>query len=174
MLTASLQSTWEQKNRQGRPKYGSHQTNYGEDSESKGNAFQTQDKMGKSSNYSSQQAQQQSPYYPPNGNRSGLSVPSDSGNAMELPNLKVPQVGLFWLVARGPDILKPPILLSFCGRWVYLESTWEAMAKTEWDHPVFHHAVLVAAMAGLAITMELVAATGMHRATREGCPTTST
>lgn len=88
MLTASLQSTWEQKNRQqNRPKYGSYQTNYGDDSESKANAYQSQDKLGKSSNYSIQQAQQQSsPYYPHNGNRSGIN------DGMELPNLKVPQV----------------------------------------------------------------------------------
>lgn len=90
MLTASLQSTWEQKNRQPKPKYGSYQTNYGEDNESKGNAY-AQDRAGKGSNYSSHQAQQQAPHHPYNGSRSGNNAPAEGGT-MELPNLKVPQV----------------------------------------------------------------------------------
>ena len=91
MLTASLQSTWEQKNRQARPKYGTYQSNYVDDNEGKGNAYQNQDRVGKSNNYSSQQAQQSS-YSSHSGNRSGTNGPSEGGTTTELPNLKVPQV----------------------------------------------------------------------------------
>lgn len=91
MLTASLQSTWEQKNtRQSRPKYGSYQPNYGEDAEGKVNSYPSQDKtLGKSNNYSVQQSQLPATYYNQSGSRTAAN---DGGNATELPNLKVPQV----------------------------------------------------------------------------------
>lgn len=91
MLTASLQSTWEQKNsRQSRPKYGSYQTNYGEDAEGKASSYPAQDKtLGKSNNYSVQQSQLQASYYNQTGSR---VAGNEGGNSTELPNLKVPQV----------------------------------------------------------------------------------
>jgi hypothetical protein len=92
MLTASLQSTWEQKNRQpSRQKYGSYQSGYGAGSEetvdfTKSIAYGAQDRaLGRNNNnYSLQQGQQQNSYYP-----------SAGGTAAELPNLKMPQVSCF-------------------------------------------------------------------------------
>jgi hypothetical protein len=93
MLTASLQSTWEQKNRQpSRQKYGSYQqsgfggVDEGDMSKSIAYGAQQQDRtLGRSNNYSQQQAQQNS-YYP-NQNMGG-----STGAPSELPNLKMPQV----------------------------------------------------------------------------------
>mmetsp|Transcript_119560 Transcript_119560/g.235030 ORF Transcript_119560/g.235030 Transcript_119560/m.235030 type:complete len:688 (+) Transcript_119560:302-2365(+) len=85
MLTASLQSTWEQKNRNpSRQKYGSYGQQSGEETDlSKSIAYGSHDRsLGKSSNYSSHQSQQQS-YFPA----------SNGSNPAELPNLKMPHVG---------------------------------------------------------------------------------
>ena len=97
MLTASLQSTWDtQKNRQGRSKYGSQATGYAtfDDGENKGNPYGSLDRtLGKSTNYSAQQAQAIA-YNPNAANRVGGADPN--ANSSELPNLKVPQVNLFY------------------------------------------------------------------------------
>jgi len=109
MLTASLQSTWEQKNRQPKPKYA-YQTNYGEDNESKVNTYQAQDRAGKVNNYSSHQAQQQHNSF--SGGRSGTNVPGEGGTTMELPNLKVPQVGSTLIKLQACFISPLPAIFS--------------------------------------------------------------
>jgi hypothetical protein len=92
MLTASLQSTWEQKNRQpSRQKYGSYQQNgfggvdEGDMTKSIAYGSQPDRTLGRSNNYSQQQAQQNSYYPNPN-------VGGSTGISSELPNLKMPQV----------------------------------------------------------------------------------
>lgn len=88
MLTASLQSTWDsQKNRQGgRQKYGNYQNGYSasEDTDNNKTGYLSQGgTLGRSSNYSAQQAQQNLSYH---GN-------SLAGNHVsELPGLKMAQV----------------------------------------------------------------------------------